>query len=70
MRHKDNAPTRSAMDVGRGDYVKIGSSWHKIASNTAHGQEYTPRNWTVQTEDGHTVDMWGVKLYAKAEDIE
>jgi len=69
-RLKSNAPSRSVTDVGAGDYVKIGSSWQKIASNAAHGAAYTPRSWTVRTEGGGEYGMFGINRYAKAEDLE
>ncbi len=67
---KSDAPSRSAMDVGPGDYVKIGSQWKRISANTAAGAERTPRNWTVTTEDGGSYDMWSINRYAKREDLE
>lgn len=67
---KSSAPSRSVTDVGPGDYIKIGSSWQKIASNTAHGAEHTPRSWSVRTECGGEHGMYGIKRYAKAEDLE
>ena len=70
MKRKNEAPTRSAMDVGTGDYVKIGSTWKKISSNSAEGASHPPRNWTVQTEDGCSYDMYGVNRYARKEDME
>lgn len=67
---RSDAPSRSATDVGPGDYVKIGSSWQKIASNSAHGAERTPREWTVRTEGGGSHGMYGINAYAKHEDME
>lgn len=69
-RLKTNAPSRSVTDVGPGDYVKIGSQWQKIASNTAHGASHTPRSWSVRTEGGGEHGMCGINRYAKAEDLE
>jgi hypothetical protein len=69
-RLKSNAPSRSVTDVGRGDYVKIGSQWQKIESNSASGAEHTPRSWTVRTEGGGEHGMFGINRYAKAEDLE
>lgn len=67
---KSNAPSRSVTDVGPGDYVKIGTSWQKITSNSAHGAQYTPRSWTVRTEGGGEHGMYGINRYAKAEDLD
>jgi hypothetical protein len=67
---RPDAPSRSVTDVGPGDYVKIGRSWEKITSNSAHGAERTPRDWTVRTEDGGSHGMYGINRYAKAEDLE
>ncbi len=66
---KSGAPSRNVTEVGPGDYVKIGSRFEKITSNSAHGAEHTPRSWTVRTENG-TYDMMSINRYAKAEDIE
>lgn len=66
MNVKANSPRRSVTDVGPGDYVKIGSRWEQIQSNTAYGSEPTPRRWTVCTEHG---SLWDINLYAKAEDF-
>jgi len=69
-RQRPRAPTRSCTDVGSGDYVKIGSQWKKIVSNTAEGHTHPPREgWTVTTEDGRSWSMYDVLLYAKAEDL-
>ena len=65
---KPDAPSRDVTEVGAGDYVKIGSSWHEIRSNSAYGRKL-PREWTVETIDGHKVGMYGIRRYAKAEDI-
>ena len=67
---KSNAPSRSVTDVGPGDYVKIGSHWEKVTSNSAHGADHTPRSWTVRTEGGGEHGMYGINRYAKAEDLE
>ncbi len=69
-RLKSNAPSRDVTQVGPGDYVKIGSTWQKISSNSAHGAEHTPRSWTVRTTDGGEHGMFGINRYAKAEDLE
>lgn len=70
LSRKSDAPNRSATDVGPGDFVKIGSQWKPIESNSAHGAKRIPREWTVRTTDGGTYDMFGVNRYAKAEDLE
>jgi hypothetical protein len=67
---KRDAPSRGATDVGAGDYVKIGSQWRKITSNSATGADRTPRDWTVTTENGGSHGPMGINRYAKAEDIE
>lgn len=69
-RPKANTPPRDVTEVGKGDYVKIGSHWERIKSNTAAGAERLPRSWTVTTETGGSYDMYGVNAYAKAEDFE
>jgi len=69
-RLKSNAPSRSVTAVGAGDYIKIGSHWEKIASNSATGAERTPRSWSVRTESGGEHGMFGINRYAKAEDLE
>lgn len=68
-RLRPDAPSRSVTEVGRGDYVKVGSRWERIESNSAAGAPRTPRDWTVQTEGG-TYGMYGINRYAKAEDLE
>lgn len=70
MKLKPNAPSRGALEVGPGDYVKIGQSWRKIVSNTAYKAECTPRSWTITTESGRSHSMWNVNRYAKAEDFD
>lgn len=70
MRRKNSSPNRSVTDVGPGDYVKIGSCWRRITHNSAHGQERTPKNWSVTTEGGASHGMFGINRYAKAEDME
>lgn len=67
---KTDAPSRSVTDVGPGDFVKIGSQWKQIESNTAAGAQHTPRHWTVTTTDGSSHGMFGVNRYAKKEDLE
>jgi hypothetical protein len=69
-RLKSNAPSRDVTQVGPGDYVKIGSQWQKISSNTAHGADRTPRSWSVRTESGSEHGMFGINRYAKADDLE
>ncbi len=66
---KNSAPSRDVIEVGPGDYVKIGSHWEKIRSNSAHGAASLPRSWTVRTESGEH-GMYGINRYAKAEDLE
>jgi hypothetical protein len=67
---KEDAPFRSVTDVGPGDYVKVGSEWKQIASNSAAGSERTPREWTVTTRDGGSYGMWNIKRYAKKGDLD
>lgn len=68
---KRDAPGRGCTDVGPGDFVKVGRRWVEIKSNTAHGQgPRTPRDWTVTTADGGSHGMFGIRCYAKAEDLE
>lgn len=70
MKLKEGAPVRSAHHVGAGDYIKVSGRWKKIESNTAAGSEYTPKTWTVTTEDGIPHSMFGIDRYARAEDLE
>lgn len=71
MNLKSSAPNRSVTEVGPGDYVKVGPGrWERIESNSAHGAERTPRNWTIRTESGRSLGMWDVHRYAKAADLE
>lgn len=70
MRLKDGVPTRSVTDVGPGDFIKVGSQWKEIQSNSAHGSEHTPKHWDVRTTDGGTHGMFGINRYAKASDLE
>jgi hypothetical protein len=73
---RTDAPDRSAPEIGPGDYVKIGSTWEKVATNDVHGQdihstpEWRKGNWRVTTENGSTRSGWGINNYAKAEDME
>jgi hypothetical protein len=70
---KRDVPSRSVGDVGPGDYVKIGSQWQQIASNSAQGttQATLPKHgWEVRTTDGRSHSMYGINRYAKAEDLE
>lgn len=69
-RLKNDAPSRSVTDVGPGDYVKIGTQWKQISSNSAEGASHTPRHWDVKTTDGGSYGMFNVNRYAKKEDIE
>ena len=70
LRRKYNAPIRSVTEITTGDYVKVGSHWQRVASNSAAGADHTPRNWTVQLENGASRGPMGINWYAKAEDIE
>lgn len=58
-------------EVGPGDYVKIGSHWEKIISNSDYGALRSQKdgNWRIQTERG-TYSGWSINRYAKAEEIE
>lgn len=67
--YKDNSPTRNVMDIVPGDYVKIGSEWKQIKSNSASGSEHLPKNWDVETTDGGSYGMFSINLYAKKEDM-
>lgn len=69
-RLKSDAPNRGVTDVGPGDYVKIGTQWKKIESNSAEGAEDLPRHWDIKTEDGGSYGMFNINLYAKKEDLE
>jgi hypothetical protein len=55
--------------VGVGDYVKIGTQWKRIGSNSATNQKH-PRDWSIHTADGGLYGMFGINRYAKAEDLE
>lgn len=66
---KPDAPSRSVTDVGPGDYVKVGSQWEQIKSNSATGASRTPREWTIVTESERRLGMYDIRRYAKAEDI-
>jgi hypothetical protein len=70
LRLKKSVPTRSVMDVGRGDYVKIGQRWEKIVANSASGAGTTPRHWEVRTKGGGSYGMFQINRYAKAGDLE
>jgi hypothetical protein len=71
MTRRMDAPDRSISDVGPGDYVKIGSRWEKIASNSATGKQRLDwKTETVRTESGGAHGMMGINRYAKAEDME
>jgi hypothetical protein len=69
LRRDPAAPSRGVTEVGPGDYVKIGSRWRRIESNSAHGAERTPPSWTVRTEGGAAHGMFGINRYAKKEDM-
>ncbi len=68
-KRREDAETRSCTEVGPGDYVNVRGRWHKIVSNTAYKSETVPRLWDIVLEDGRTVSMFDVRLYAKAEDM-
>jgi hypothetical protein len=70
LRQKDDAPVRSVTEITTGDYVKVGSRWQRVASNSAAGENRTPRDWTVQLENGASRGPMSINRYAKAEDIE
>ena len=67
-----DAPGRDVTDVGPGDYVKVGSRWERIESNSAHGAEraHDAWPWTVRTENGRSYGGFSINRYAKAEDME
>jgi len=67
---KRDVRSSGCTDVGPGDFIKVGSQWKEIESNTAHGEARTPRYWDVTTTDGQTYGPFDIKLYAKAEDME
>lgn len=68
---KRDAPSRSARDVGKGDFIKVRGQWLPIESNTATGADRPPRDgWTVRTTDGGSYGMYDAQRYAKAEDME
>lgn len=66
---KEEAPVRDCTKVGPGDFIKVFNKWYKIKSNTAFGQETTPKSWTVVTDDGLTMGMFNIERYAKKEDF-
>jgi hypothetical protein len=69
---RPDAPTRSVLDVGPGDYVKTAAGeWRRITFNTAYGANPDSiRRWTIGIEGGAAVGMFAVLRYAKAEDFE
>ncbi|MDB5184353.1 MAG: hypothetical protein JWN38_161 [Candidatus Saccharibacteria bacterium] len=69
-RLKRDTPVRDVTQVGKGDFVKVGSQWKEIESNPAEGASCSPRDWVVRTTDGGQYGMFGIHRYAKAEDIE
>jgi hypothetical protein len=69
MKHRANARTRSVLDVGPGDFVKVHGVWHEILSNSAFGQADLPRNWLVETKDA-VYQMIDCDLYARLCDFE
>ena len=66
---KADAPVRTVTEIGKGDFVKVGSEWKEVHTNTAHGFEKTPRDWLVTTMDGAMHNMFDINRYAKAEDL-
>jgi hypothetical protein len=76
QRKRADAPVRSASDVGPGDYVKLGSTWHPIRSNDVFGhnihetEAWRKGNWRIETTTGRTVSGWSAMNYAKVEDME
>lgn len=66
---KANAPSRTVIEIGAGDFVKIGQKWKKVVANTAEGSKSIPKEWTVRTENGGTYSMWNINRYAKSEDM-
>ena len=70
MRLKSSDTMRSATEVGKGYFVKIGGNWKRISSNTATGASSVHGGWTIRTEDGCTYGAREVNRYAKAEDLE
>ena len=66
----DASADRSVTDVGPGDFVRDRRGrWLRIDSNTAHGAERTPRDWSIVAE-GRRLGMFDIRRYAKAEDLE
>jgi hypothetical protein len=73
MRLRDPSTYRTVTEIGPGDYVKLGSNWHQVMSNSEFGNERIVAkdgNWSIQTTDGRSVSGWGVNAYAKADDLE
>jgi hypothetical protein len=72
LSRRHDAPSRGVTEIGPGDYVKIGSRWERVVSNSDYGAERPQRdgNWRVQTEGGGTHSGWSINRYAKAEDME
>lgn len=68
-RLKTDAPTRGVTEVGPGDFVKIGSRWERITTNSAQGAPHAPRSWAIRTEGGGSYGMYDIGRYAKAEDL-
>jgi hypothetical protein len=67
---KPSTAGRSVTEIGPGDYIKVGTQFLQVASNSAAGASRTPREWTIKTIDGSTHGMWDVRRYAKSEDME
>jgi len=66
---KKDAPSRNVGEVGKGDFIKVGSVWKEIAHNSGEGPEYQS-DWSVETTDGSRHGMFNIKRYAKKEDLE
>lgn len=60
-------PMRSIDEVGRGDFVKVGTTWKKITSITPGGR--FRRDQTIRTADGCQYNMGDINRYGKAEDF-
>lgn len=66
---KKDVPSRSVGEVGKGDFIKVGSVWKEIASNSGEGPHHQ-KSWSVETTDGGSYGMFSIKRYAKKEDLE
>ena len=67
---RTDAPIRSVTEVGSGDFVKVGTEWKRITTNSAAGETRTPRSWGITTEDGKSLGMFDISRYARASDLE